>query len=126
MYALAPHQFSSVVCQLTLISHHSLLCHSHIKKCKREQRECQGEIKYAKTRERRLRALEASYDEVSALGIAILDEHLTYDLTAADLMDFDAGSEMPAREPTPPSVTTGPSDDPKTLDFAIKYHPNSG
>ncbi|KAH9009318.1 hypothetical protein EDB85DRAFT_1903138 [Lactarius pseudohatsudake] len=100
---------------------------AHIKKCEREQKERQGEIKYAKTRERRLRALEASYDGFS-LGVAIPDEHLTYDLTAADLMDFDVGSEMPAREPTPPSVTemTGPSDDPKSLDFAIEYHPNSG
>ncbi|KAH8985616.1 hypothetical protein EDB86DRAFT_3049177 [Lactarius hatsudake] len=101
---------------------------AHIKKCEREQRGRQGEIKYAMTRERRLRALEGSYDEFSALGVAIPDEPLTCDLTAADPMDFDAGSETPVREPTPPSVaeTTGPSDDPKTLDFAIEYHPNSG
>ncbi|KAH9041102.1 hypothetical protein EDB84DRAFT_1474932 [Lactarius hengduanensis] len=102
---------------------------AHIKKCEREQRERQGEIKYAKTQgEETSRTRGKLRWYVSALGVAIPDEHLTYDLTAANPMDFDAGSETPAREPTPPSVTetTGPSDDPKTLDFAIEYHPNSG
>ena len=33
--------------------------------------------------------------EFSALGVAIPDEHLTFDLPAADPMDFDAGSETP-------------------------------
>ncbi|KAI9442405.1 hypothetical protein H4582DRAFT_2072966 [Lactarius indigo] len=99
---------------------------AHIKKCERERREHQGEINYAKTRERRLHTLEAGHDEFSAPGVTIPDEPQTFDFIAANLMDFDAGFETAVREPTPPSVTmtTGPPARPPA--FTIEYHPNSG
>ncbi|KAI9444316.1 hypothetical protein H4582DRAFT_2071883 [Lactarius indigo] len=113
-------------CQLCRLSFRTQNLPAHIKKCERERREHQGEIKYVKTRERRLRTLEASYDEFSAPGVAIPDEPQTYDFIAADPMDFDAGFETSVREQTPPpvTITTGPSARPAK--FAIEYHPNSG
>ncbi|KAH9075548.1 hypothetical protein EDB83DRAFT_2350581, partial [Lactarius deliciosus] len=64
-------------CQLCRISFRAQNLPAHVRKCERERRGRQGEIKYAKTRERRLRALEASHDDPPNLQsntIQILDD----------------------------------------------------
>ncbi|KAI9445865.1 hypothetical protein H4582DRAFT_2052018 [Lactarius indigo] len=60
---------------------------AHVKKCEREQEERQGDKRYVKALEKRLRAL----DTLAPSAAIIPDEPLPCTFTAAELMDLDAG-----------------------------------